>query len=59
MSEQDTVIVVRKFNAKIGKEEYVKNITVKQTIYDISNDNRTRLCNGNCVNGNGILGQWK
>jgi endonuclease/exonuclease/phosphatase family metal-dependent hydrolase len=39
----DLIIIMGDFNAKIGKEEYQREVAGKYTIHDISNENGNLL----------------
>lgn len=42
--QEDTILVLGDFNAQIGKENHIKQVTGKQTIHERTNDNGQRLC---------------
>ncbi|XP_055374825.1 craniofacial development protein 2-like [Condylostylus longicornis] len=44
VSSHDSVIVLGDFNAKIGKEEYVRNIAGKFSLHETTSPNGHRLC---------------
>lgn len=43
--KHDTLIILGDLNAKIGKEDFLKDVAGKHTIHDVTNDNGIRLCN--------------
>jgi exonuclease III len=43
--KHDTLLIVGDINAKIGKEEYLRNVAGKETVHEITNDNGNRICN--------------
>lgn len=43
--KEDTIIVLGDFNARIGKEDHLRQIAGKETIHEKSNDNGERLWN--------------
>lgn len=43
--KHDTLIVLGDFNAKIGKEYYLRNVAGRETIHETTTDNGTRLSN--------------
>lgn len=45
MPKHDTKLIIGDFNAKIGKETYLKEVAGKYTIHETTNDNGYRLCN--------------
>ncbi|KAK4881093.1 hypothetical protein RN001_004412 [Aquatica leii] len=42
--KHDTLIVLGDYNAKIGREDFIKDVAGKETIHEITTDNGMRLC---------------
>lgn len=45
MLKHHTVLIVCDINTKTGKEEYLKDVTGKETLHEKSSDNSKRICN--------------